>query len=145
MEKEIGLKLKALREKRNLEPLNVAEHLHIDVSTLRKMESGTYSSWNKYLFDLLSLYKATPQEFFCDIAGKKFVRQEIKENKDNSLIMEAQHIEKNYADKTIVKSLFNEKDKRIELLEDKLKHVKIEIDQLRIENAYLKGKIGNSV
>lgn len=140
MEKEISKKLKELREKRNLEPLVVAEHLNIDISTLKKMESGTYGSWNKYLFDLLALYKTTPQEFFSDISGKNFVTQEIKENKDNAIGI--QHIEKNYSDKAMVKSLLNEKDKRIDLLEHKLKYTLEENDKLKVENAYLKGKLG---
>lgn len=151
MEKEISKKLKELREKRNLEPLVVAEHLNIDISTLKKMESGTYGSWNKYLFDLLALYKTTPQEFFSDISGKNFVSQEIKENKDNTTAIGIQHIEKNYADKSMVKSMFNEKDKRIELLEFKINKLEKDIEhkdkqfiELQLENAYLKGKRGES-
>jgi transcriptional regulator with XRE-family HTH domain len=124
MEKQIGQKLRELRENQGLKPMNVANQLKIDESTLYKIENGTNKSWGKYLFVLLDHYKKPVEEFFKEIEGKNFIHHQ--ENKDQSIgQMNGGTI--NYSDKPIVKSLLNQKDKTIELLEDKLAYLEAEL------------------
>jgi transcriptional regulator with XRE-family HTH domain len=108
MEKQIGQKLRELRESKGLKPMNVAGPLNIDESTLYKIENGTNKSWGKYLFVLLDHYKKPVEEFFSELEGKNFIQHQ--ENKDQA-IGQLNGGTVNYADKTIVKSLLNQKDK----------------------------------
>ncbi len=124
MEKQIGQKLRELRESKGLKPMNVAGPLNIDESTLYKIENGTNKSWGKYLFVLLDHYKKPVEEFFSELEGKNFIQHQ--ENKDQA-IGQLNGGTVNYADKTIVKSLLNQKDKTIKLLEDKLAHLEAEL------------------
>lgn len=142
MEKEILAKIKELRTKKGYTAAYVANKLNIVEDSYKKIENGTNKSWSKYLFDLLELYQVSLSDFFSDISGKNFISQEIRDNRGQSTTIGIQNSETNYADKTIVKSLFNEKDKRIDLLEHKIKVLEKELETLKLENAYLKGKNG---
>lgn len=129
MEKQIGQKLRELRESKGLKPLNIAGQLNIDESTLYKIENGTNKSWGKYLFVLLDHYKKPVEEFFKEIEGKNFIQHQ--ENKDQAIgIGQINGGTVNYADKTIVKSLLNQKDKTIQLLEDKLAYLEAELSKV---------------
>lgn len=124
MEKQILRRLKELRYEKGEKPIIIAQHLNIDESTLYKIENGTIKSWSKYLFRLLEYYKIPVEEFFKEIEGKNFIHHQ--ENKDQSIgQMNGGTI--NYSDKPMVKSLLNQKDKTIELLEDKLAFLQTEL------------------
>ena len=117
MEKQIGQKLRELRISHGLKPMNVSLSLNIDESTIYKIEGGTLKSWGKYIFALLELYGKPMGDFFNEVCGGNYVH--IQENKDQAT-EQVNGGTINYSDKPMVKSLFNQKDKTIELLEEKV-------------------------
>lgn len=128
MEKEIGQKLRNLRESKGLKPMNVASQLSIDESTLYKIENGTNKSWGKYLFVLLEHYKKPVEEFFKELEGKNFIQHQ--ENKDQA-IGQLNGGTVNYADKTIVKNLLNQKDETITLLKEKINFLEAQLASVK--------------
>jgi len=122
MEEKILRKIKNLRENREVDVIELAKYLGIEVSAYYKMENGTQNTWGKYLFSLLDFYQLSPKDFFNDIEGKNFIHQENTDFKDSAQAFG--FIEKQqYADKTIVKSLLAQKDKTIELLEKRIEQL----------------------
>ena len=143
MEKKILEKLKQLREDRGYSSTDIAKYLNIEKTSFEKMENGTNNSWAKYFFQLMDKYEYTPERFFSEINSKKFIYQQVDD--DNAMDRLATEEKMQYIDKPMAKSLMNAKDEIIAFLKTDILKLKAEIDQLRIENAYLKGKIGDSV
>jgi len=123
MEKQIGQKLRELREHKGLKPLNVASQLKIDESTLYKIENGRNKSWGKYLFVLLDHYKKPVEEFFKEIDGKNFVQHQ--ENRDQAT-GQLNGGTVYYTDENLIKNLLNQKDETIQLLKEKIAHLEAE-------------------
>lgn len=139
MKNQILNKLRELRTSRGVKPLELANYLKIDESTYYKMENGTYDTWGEYLYPILDFYKIKPTDFFNEIEGKNFVNQSNTDFKDNAVgVLITDKV--SYSDKPMVKSLLNEKDRRMELQDEKIKLLEIENQSLKLENAYLKGK-----
>lgn len=84
MEREILVKIKKLREDRNIKPLVIANYLGIDESSYNRLENGVSQTWGKYLFKILEFFELSPSEFFKDLEGKNFINQEVNEMKDNA-------------------------------------------------------------
>jgi transcriptional regulator with XRE-family HTH domain len=149
MEKKILEKLKQLREDRGYSSTDIAKYLNIEKTSFEKMENGTNNSWSKYFFQLMDKYEYTPERLFSEINSNNFIHQQINNNAIEHLATEEKM---QYIDKPMAKSLMNAKDEIIAFLKtdilklkSTIKKLKADIDQLRIENAYLKGKIGYSV
>lgn len=67
---DIGLKLKKIREKRNLSQLFVAEKLNIDNSVLSKIENGKRKNIEIPLLEKFAEFYEVPISEFIDVGDK---------------------------------------------------------------------------
>ena len=115
MTSHIHSKLRDLRIENQVKSIVIADHLGIDESTYNKMETGRANTWGKYFIPILEYYQLSPDDFFASIKNG-LATAELK----NTVTEDSKTEPILYADKKIVKSLLNEKDKCIRLLEEKI-------------------------
>lgn len=119
MHKKIVEKIKTLRTEKGIDVQTMADMLHIDLTTYKRLEKGTTLTWSKYLEDILVTLGITQEEFFSDIANSISIRNKngsfgsynlsveniFAENKEMSKKIEELHqerakdLEKRLADK----------------------------------------------
>ena len=69
MNNQIAAKIRKIRKEKGITQLQMAEHLHIDISAYTRLETGVTSTWAKYLENILSVFELTPEKFFEDIGS----------------------------------------------------------------------------
>jgi transcriptional regulator with XRE-family HTH domain len=69
MHRRIVEKIKSLREKKGIDIKTMADKLHVDLTTYKRLEKGTTLTWSKYLEDILDALDISQEEFFSDIVS----------------------------------------------------------------------------
>lgn len=77
MHRIIVQKIKTLREEKGFTQLQMADIIHVDLSTYKRIEKPDSTTWAKYLEDILSALEISQKDFFRDLAINDNIKSEL--------------------------------------------------------------------
>jgi len=110
----VGNKLRSLRKNKGFTQEQVADYLHISQSAYARMENGESNSWSTHIEGICQVFEISPE----DLLKSEAVIINNNQQGGNS----AYYIHQALSEKLIEKyeALLKEKDRVIQLLEEKL-------------------------